>query len=129
MNEQERRDKIQLLIDAVVALKAGGMEACEICYIAFTEAQLTPQQFNRLMNGRDIEPIKLERCPACHGRGEWETECCDGSRGCSCRGERVPMGNCNVCNGSGHVVEGHCDPRANLRMIEGMAYTGSGPRR
>jgi hypothetical protein len=67
-------------------------------------------------------------CPGCHGSGEWETECCDGSRGCSCHGERVPMGRCYVCNGTGYVIEGKYDPMANCNSIKGMLYAGSGLR-
>jgi hypothetical protein len=81
-----------------------------------------------LFHSLDPQPV-MKRCPVCHGDGTWETECCDGSRGCSCRGERVPMGTCNVCGGSGQVEEGNFNPRANLEMIRGMSYTGSGPRR
>lgn len=68
-------------------------------------------------------------CPACNGSGEWETECCDGSRGCSCHGERVPMGTCHVCNGRGKVIEGQYDAEANIRTIQGQCYIGTSPYR
>lgn len=63
-------------------------------------------------------------CPACNGVGEWETECCDGSHECSCHGERVPMGRCLVCNGTGKVIEGQYNPSANCDSIRGMSYIG-----
>lgn len=65
-------------------------------------------------------------CPGCLGAGRWETECCDGSRGCSCRGQRIDMGYCNVCGGSGFVTI-DCDPMANVNAISGYCFIGSGP--
>jgi hypothetical protein len=37
------------------------------------------------------------------------------------------MGPCNVCSGTGRVVEGQYDSRANIRTIEGRCFIGSGP--
>lgn len=73
---------------------------------------------------------EMEKCPACHGRGEWESECCNGSGGCDCRGERVQMGTCNVCHGQGQIRKDRqgVDLRANVRIIQGLRYLGSGPR-
>ena len=68
-----------------------------------------------------------QTCPGCYGSGSWETECCNGSGGCSCRGRVVEMGRCNVCGGHGYVVEGDYDPRANLSTIRGLHFIGSGP--
>ena len=65
-------------------------------------------------------------CRHCGGSGTWEAECCNGSGGCSCRGQAVPMGTCRVCRGSGLRDEGQ-DERANLRAIEGFCFIGSGP--
>lgn len=65
-------------------------------------------------------------CRACNGEGQWYTECCNGSGGCSCGGDIVPMGRCNVCDGSGVEQEG-ADPAANLTTIEGFGFIGSGP--
>lgn len=67
-----------------------------------------------------------EYCIYCDGTGKWETECCNGSGGCSCRGQRVPMGRCNVCGGSG-IKEAGQDERANVRSIEGYCFVGTGP--
>lgn len=67
-------------------------------------------------------------CPACNGAGDWFSECCDGSGGCSCRGQIVPMGRCNVCHGEGRVIEGQHNPMANVDAIRGLCYLGSGPR-
>jgi hypothetical protein len=74
----------------------------------------------------DLGPSRLERCDCCEG-GFWEVECCNGSGGCSCKGQRVAMGPCNVCRGTGWISP-DADRRANLRTIEGLCYIGSGPR-
>lgn len=68
-------------------------------------------------------------CPCCEG-GRWETECCSGAGGCSCRGQRVDMGMCNVCNGYGQI-EADTPPemlRGNINAIMGNHFIGSGPR-
>lgn len=69
-------------------------------------------------------------CPSCYGTGEWETECCNGAGGCSCRGQVVPMGRCNVCNGSGKVPANVTPEqlKANCRAIAGLHFIGSGSR-
>lgn len=74
--------------------------------------------------------VEMEPCQACGGSGEWETECCGGAGGCSCRGRVVPMGACNVCYGSGQVPSDISDERkfANCRAIMGNHFIGSGPR-
>ena len=76
-----------------------------------------------------IYHTKEEVCPSCYGAGYWETECCSGAGGCSCRGGLVYMGKCNVCNGRGYVVHGHYNPRANSDFIlrTGACFAGSGP--
>lgn len=76
----------------------------------------------------EIEP-RMMVCPSCHGSGEWETECCNGSGGCSCRGQVVLMGRCNVCSGHGEVPESISEEQrmANCRAIEGLCFIGSGP--
>lgn len=68
-------------------------------------------------------------CPNCYGSGNWEAECCNGRGGCSCRGEVVNMGTCRVCQGSGRVLDGHYNPRANSDFImrTGACFIGSGP--
>jgi len=66
------------------------------------------------------------RCDCCNGRGEWEVACCNGSGGCSCGGELVPMGTCNVCHGTGEIDE-TADKMANVRAIRGFGFIGSGP--
>lgn len=68
----------------------------------------------------------VETCPGCGGSGSWETECCSGAGGCSCRGQVLDMGPCNVCGGTGQV-QGEYDRRANLRTMEGAAFIGTGP--
>lgn len=65
-------------------------------------------------------------CPGCNGDGTWETECCDGSGGCSCRGQRINMGTCGVCGGSGDAPE-NADPMANVKAITGYCFIGTGP--
>lgn len=72
---------------------------------------------------------KMIMCPSCLGDGYWEAECCNGSGGCSCGGQPVNMGRCNVCGGSGQVEEGNYNPRANVNFIErgGYGYLGTGP--
>lgn len=73
----------------------------------------------------------LITCPSCHGSGQWETECCNGSGGCDCRGQVVPMGTCNVCGGDGSIPENTSHERrmANVRSIQGACFIGSGPTR
>ena len=70
-------------------------------------------------------------CPSCYGTGEWEAECCNGSGGCDCRGQRVPMGTCNVCCGTGEVPEDITEEQrlANCRAISGLSFIGNGPTR
>lgn len=76
---------------------------------------------------RTLPPTETEEeCGACRGSGEWETECCSGASGCSCRGDGVPMGACQVCHGRG-VIGPDADRMANIRTIEGASYIGSGP--
>jgi hypothetical protein len=67
-----------------------------------------------------------KRCPNCGGQGCWQTECCDGSDGCSCRGGLVDMGTCNCCGGTGIVDESY-DKDANVRSLQGVCFAGSGP--
>jgi hypothetical protein len=68
-------------------------------------------------------------CPSCYGSGQWETECCNGSSGCDCKGEVVQMGLCNVCHGTGQVpVDGEgVNFHANCDAIAGLCFIGSGP--
>ncbi len=66
-------------------------------------------------------------CNACLGQGEWEAECCDGSGGCSCRGQPVYQGRCHVCHGSGYYADG-ANTWANVEAIQGRCYLGSGPK-
>lgn len=68
----------------------------------------------------------MERCPGCLGSGYWETECCDGSGGCSCRGGRIQMGTCNVCRGYG-VIGADANRMANVEAITGYCFIGTGP--
>lgn len=65
-------------------------------------------------------------CPGCHGTGRFDTECCSGAGGCDCRGEVIDIGPCRVCEGTGGV-DGTHNPEANLNMIRGMHFIGSGP--
>lgn len=67
-----------------------------------------------------------EWCRACHGSGSFEAECCNGAYGCSCRGQVLDMGPCGVCGGSG-VQSEDSDPNANIAMIDGYGFIGSGP--
>lgn len=80
------------------------------------------------MKAFDDDGTELVECEHCYGRGEWEAECCNGSYGCSCRGEVVPMGQCNVCCGQGWRRP-DANTKANCDAIAGMPYLGSGPRR
>ena len=68
----------------------------------------------------------IMRCEACYGTGQWEAACCDGSGGCSCRGDVVPMGRCNVCHGTGDRDE-NANLMANVETIRGYGFLGSGP--
>lgn len=84
---------------------------------------------HRLPREMSIEQPQMIDCPSCGGRGEWESECCNGSGGCSCHGQPVNMGVCHVCRGSGQVSENisHERKMANLRSIQGACFLGSGP--
>lgn len=77
----------------------------------------------RASNEKEIE------CPNCYGSGEWEAECCNGSGGCSCHGQAVNMGACRVCRGTGRVINGKYNGRANSDFIinSGCCFLGSGP--
>lgn len=79
----------------------------------------------RYKGNGEIHKEKL--CPSCYGEGRWETECCNGSGGCSCRGRTVDMGACNVCHGSGYVIDGQYNRDANINTIKGYCFVGSGP--
>ena len=79
------------------------------------------------MKAIDDDGTELVRCEYCDN-GHWETECCNGADGCDCRGERVPMGPCNVCNGTGWRRP-DADTRANLQTIQGRCFIGAGPTR
>jgi hypothetical protein len=68
----------------------------------------------------------MQQCSACYGQGTWEVACCNGSGGCSCRGGLVPMGECNVCQGTGEMDE-NADTMANVRAIQGFGFIGTGP--
>lgn len=76
-----------------------------------------------------VQNQPLVTCPGCNGSGEWETECCSGAGGCSCRGEAIPMGRCNVCASTGQVPEDISQEQrmANCRAISGLHFIGSGP--
>jgi len=78
------------------------------------------------VNDKDNNEHKV--CPGCGGAGVWETECCNGASGCSCKGLPVYMGTCRVCGGSGFVGKIY-DERANLKAIRGLCYVGSGPQK
>jgi len=64
-------------------------------------------------------------CEHCQN-GRWETECCNGANGCDCRGERVDMGACNVCGGTG-MRRPDANTRANIEAIQGRCFIGRGP--
>lgn len=66
-------------------------------------------------------------CEACGGAGSWEAECCNGSGGCSCRGQRIDMGRCAACGGTGRSDVPGYSPSANLNTIRGYGFIGSGP--
>jgi hypothetical protein len=73
----------------------------------------------------DDDGTQLIQCRNCIA-GRWETECCNGSGGCDCRGQVVDMGRCLVCNGTGwHRPDANTD--ANRRSIAGCSYIGRGP--
>ena len=77
------------------------------------------------------EATKTRRveCRGCGGTGRWETECCNGSDGCTCRGEVLDMmGACRACGGSGiYSGSGPNDGSANRDAIRGLHFIGSGP--
>lgn len=73
-----------------------------------------------------VNEKKYVICEACNGTGEWEVECCNGSDGCSCGGQLVSMGVCNVCEGTGerHI---NANTMANVETIQGHCFIGTGP--
>lgn len=73
----------------------------------------------------DHDRDNLVPCEMCEG-GQWEVECCNGAGGCDCRGERVPMGRCNVCNGTG-MRAWDANKMANVETIRGRCFIGRGP--
>lgn len=68
-----------------------------------------------------------ETCRGCNGSGRLETECCSGAGGCDCRGQIVDLGDCRACGGSGEIEEGTYDREANLSVVRGLHFVGSGP--
>lgn len=80
-------------------------------------------RFNTMLK-ESAEPAMVE-CQNCVN-GEWYAECCNGSRGCSCRGQEVAMGRCRVCGGTGYH-KADANTSANWQSIQGRAYLGSGP--
>lgn len=78
------------------------------------------------MQAFDDDGTELTPCDCCYG-GRWETECCNGAGGCSCNGQVIDMGPCNVCRGTGWKRP-DADTNANIRVISGLCYIGSGPR-
>jgi hypothetical protein len=71
---------------------------------------------------------KQQECPCCFGSGYWYAECCNGAWSCSCKGQSVFMGDCQVCLGTGFIREG-ANILANAESIWGISYLGSGPTR
>lgn len=65
-------------------------------------------------------------CPNCED-GRWETECCSGAGGCSCGGDRVDMGACHSCHGTG-VIDENWNRTANCDSIRGLHFIGTGSR-
>lgn len=55
------------------------------------------------------------KCEMCEGGQVW-TECCDGSKGCACRGMQVLFGQCRVCGGTGWHHK-NADTQANIAAI------------
>lgn len=68
---------------------------------------------------------EMETCRGCGGRGSWETECCNGAGGCSCRGREVDMGTCRECGGRGQIEVGSYRA-ANRESIRGLHFIGTG---
>jgi hypothetical protein len=77
------------------------------------------------MKAFDNDGTELLKCKNCFG-GRWEAECCDGSGGCSCRGQPVDMGTCRVCGGTGWRRP-DANLRANVESIGSRCFLGSGP--
>ncbi len=73
----------------------------------------------------DDDGTELIKCKMCNN-GQWQAACCNGAGGCSCRGDLVEMGMCNVCNGTGWRRE-DADVKANIKTIK-TCFIGSGPR-
>lgn len=69
---------------------------------------------------------EYEYCRGCGGQGEFISECCDGSGGCSCRGREVNMGPCRECGGNGYIEAGTYSG-ANRAAIRGLHFLGTGP--
>ena len=74
----------------------------------------------------DDDGTEMVPCECCYG-GYWESECCNGSGGCSCGGLPIQMGACNVCGGLGYRRP-DANTNANVEAIGGACYLGSGPR-
>lgn len=120
--------QIDGIIDEAETEIAGERLACNVVKEEFWKGTLSAATIIKQM--LETEPA-MELCSSCHGRGLWVGECCDGSRGCSCHGQPVEMGRCNVCHGSGYVrADGvGVNQMANCDAIRGLSYLGSGPIR
>jgi hypothetical protein len=94
-------------------------EACEMANVAVAALE----SIGYLQPQRNLEP-----CVACRGRGTWETECCNGSSGCPCRGGLVEMGSCHACGGCGAVEQQSPMANANFILSNHIGYPGGGPR-
>lgn len=91
-----------------------------------TQLRATIERLRAELSRREPQ---MEQCEACGGRGTWEAECCNGSGGCSCRGDLVEMGSCHACGGYGAVEVSHQNPAANANFIlnNHIGYPGGGP--
>lgn len=77
----------------------------------------------------DDDGTELVKCEMCEN-GVWWSECCNGAEGCSCQGQPVNMGTCNVCGGKG-FRKPNANKNANSDYIRRnrMLFAGSGPVR
>lgn len=122
---QGERRGIRLAIEALYGAGAAG-EA-----VMAADRHYLDQGYHGPMTGGlwldwKAEPEQVP-CRSCVN-GRWEAECCNGSGGCSCRGERVDMGTCHVCHGTGfHAPDANTRANADFIRRSGACFLGSGP--
>lgn len=75
--------------------------------------------------------MKKQICERCNGTGQMDVDCCNGSCGCSCKGNPVLL-TCTYCSGRGYVQDQneakHNGHDKFMKLHGHKSYLGSGPK-